>query len=255
MNTPSPFIFFTIVFIIWFLSKFIFVVKAGNVAVITTFGKVVEGRPLGPGLHIIIPIAQKYNLFNVKTQVITEEFTAYTNDTQLIKAKATVKYNLIGEKAGIVYETITNNNSAIYEKIVQPSLKKNTKAVISKFQINEIASSWENISNKIEDQVRAELDLEGFVKITSLDLTGLTIAEDYRNAIELKLIAEQTRLKAITEVNIAILEAEKFKKLKLELNDEILYKLMIDKWNGETSVIPGLNSKNDIPVIVDGKKK
>ena len=30
---------------------------------------------------------------------------------------------------------------------------------------------------------------------------------------------------------------------------------MIDKWNGHTSVIPGLNSKNDIPVIVDGKKK
>ena len=82
-----------------------------------------------------------------------------------------------------------------------------------------------------------------------LDITGLKIAEEYRAAIEQKQIAEQQLLRAKTEVRIAEQEARKFNTLNKALNEKVLYKLFLDKWDGQTQVVPGLGGGTP-PVIV-----
>ena len=67
--------------------------------------------------------------------------------------------------------------------------------------------------------------------------------------IEQKQIAEQQLLRAKTEVKIAEQEALKFETLNRGLNNRVLYKLFLDKWDGTTKVVPGINGGTP-PVIV-----
>ena len=148
-----------------------------------------------------------------------------------------------------IYSTIATGNAEIYERIIQPSLLKALKSVFSKYELVTIATDWNNISQIVETNASAELAKFDYVEVKGLDLTGLKIAEEYRSAIEQKQIAEQQLLKAQTEVKIAGQEAIKFETLNRGLNDRVLYKLFLDKWDGKTQVVPGLNGRMP-PVIV-----
>ena len=65
-----------------------------------------------------------------------------------------------------------------------------------------------------------------------------------------KQIAEQRLLKAETEVKIAEQEAIKFETLNKGLNEKVLYKLFLDKWDGKTKVVPPIRGGSTPPVIV-----
>ncbi len=227
----------------------VFVVPAGEVAVITTLGQVSEA-PRFPGLNLKAPFVQAVHFFNVRTQVRPEEFSSLTKDLQVIEATATIKYAVKQTEAPRVYSTISTGNEGIYARIIQPSLLKSLKSVFSKYELVEIATDWNNISSIVETSVAKELEKFDYVDVKGLDLTGLKIAEEYRSAIEQKQIAEQRLLKAETEVKIAEQEAIKFETLNKGLNERVLYKLFLDKWDGQTQVVPGLAGAGTPPVIV-----
>jgi len=228
----------------------IFVVPAGEVGVVTTLGKVSK-MPRLPGLNLKIPFAQSVHFFNVRTQVRPENFSSLTKDLQVIEATATIKYAVKQSEAPRIYSTIATGNDEIYERIIQPSLLKALKSVFSKYELVTIATDWNNISQIVETNASNELAKFDYVEVKGLDLTGLKIAEEYRSAIEQKQIAEQQLLKAETEVKIAAQEAIKFETLNRGLNHRVLYKLFLDKWDGKTQVVPGLNG--GIPPVIVGK--
>ena len=226
----------------------VFVVPAGQVAVITTLGKV-SSQPRLPGLNLKIPVIQTSHFFNVRTQVKPEAFSTLTKALQVIEATATIKYAVKTEEAPRIYSTISVGDDGIYSRIIQPSLLKALKSVFSKYELVEIATDWNTISSIVEESIAKELQKFDYVSVKGLDLTGLKIAEEYRSAIEQKQIAEQQLLRAETEVKIAEQEAIKFETLNKGLNEKVLYKLFLDKWDGQTQVVPGLGSGTP-PVIV-----
>ena len=233
------------------LLQALFVVPAGEVAVITTLGKV-SGLPRQPGLNLKLPLVQQAWPFTIRTQVRPEQFATLTKDLQVIQATATVKYALRPDEAGRVYSTIASSDRDVYPRIIQPSLLKALKSVFSQYELVTIASEWNDISSLVERTVAEELDKFDYVEVRSLDLTGLEIAEEYRAAIEQKQIAEQQLLRAQTEVKIAEQEALRYDTLNKSLDDQVLYKLFLDKWDGQTQVVPGLpgNTAGSPPVIV-----
>ena len=236
------------------LTQALFVVPAGQVAVVTTLGKV-SGGARKPGLNFKIPFVQNTYPFNVQTQVKPEKFESLTKDLQVIAATATVKYALKPEEAGRVFRTISYNDREIYNRIIKPSLLKALKSVFSKYELVTIASSWSDISELVEQTVADELTKFDYVDVQALDLTGLEIAEEYRAAIEQKQIAEQQLLRAQTEVKIAEQEAQRYETLNRSLDNQVLFKLFLDKWDGKTQVVPALpgTTGNGTPVIVNGR--
>jgi regulator of protease activity HflC (stomatin/prohibitin superfamily) len=226
----------------------VFVVPAGRVGVVTTLGKVAK-KPRLPGLNIKLPFIQSSHLFSIRTQVVPEKFSTLTKDLQVIEATATVKYAVKPDEAPRIYSTIAISDDDIYGRVIQPSLLKSLKSVFSKYELNTIATDWNTISSLVEKSVARELNKFDYVAVKGLDLTGLKIAEEYRSAIEQKQIAEQQLLRAKTEVKIAEQEALKFETLNRGLNNRVLYKLFLDKWDGTTKVVPGINGGTP-PVIV-----
>ncbi len=237
------------------LTQALFVVPSGQVAVVTTLGKV-SGGSRRPGLNVKIPLIQSVFPFDVKTQVQPEKFETLTKDLQVIKATATVKYSVKPSEAGRIFATIANRNSDVYQKIVQPSLLKALKSVFSQYELETIATEWNTISEKVGESVADELNTFDYVDVKGLDLTGLEIAEEYRAAIEQKQIAGQQLLRAKTEVEIAEQEALRYETLNKSLDNQVLFKLFLDKWDGRTQVVPGLPGagNSNPPVIVDGKR-
>ena len=226
----------------------VFVVPAGKVGVVTTLGRVAK-KPRTPGLNIKLPFIQSSHLFSIRTQVVPENFSTLTKDLQVIEATATIKYAVKPNEAPRIYSTIAISDDGIYSRVIQPSLLKSLKSVFSKYELNTIATDWNNISTLVEESVAGELNKFDYVAVQGLDLTGLQIAEEYRSAIEQKQIAEQQLLRAKTEVKIAEQEALKFTTLNRGLNNQVLYKLFLDKWDGKTKVVPGINGGTP-PVIV-----
>ena len=238
------------------LVQAVFIVPAGNVAVVTTLGKV-TGVPRQPGANLKAPLVQAVSLFDVRTQVRPEQFSTLTKDLQVIEATATVKYAMKPDQAGRVFETIATDNQQIYPRVIQPSLLKALKSVFSQYELVTIATEWNTISEIVQGKVTEELAKFDYVTVQGLDLTGLKIAEEYRAAIEQKQIAEQQLLRAQTEVKIAEQEAKRYETLNSSLDDQVLYKLFLDKWDGQTSVVPALPSSGlagGQSVIVNGRR-
>ena len=235
------------------LTQSLFVVPSGEVAVVTTLGKV-SGNPRKPGLNFKLPFIQSVFPFDVKTQVQPEQFETLTKDLQVISATATIKYAIKPTEAGVIFATIANRNTEVYRKIVLPSLLKSLKSVFSQYELETIATEWNTISEKIAEAVTEELNTFGYVEVQALDLTGLEIAEEYRAAIEQKQIAGQQLLRAKIEVEIAEQEALRYETLNKSLDDQVLFKLFLDKWDGRTQVVPALPGSNvgTPPVIVNG---
>ena len=184
-----------------------------------------------------------------------EEFSTLTKDLQVIEATATVKYAVRSEEAGRIYRTIASNDRDIYPRIIQPSLLKALKSVFSQYELITIATEWNDISAIVERTVAEELNKFDYVEVRSLDLTGLQIAKEYRAAIEQKQIAEQQLLRAQTEVKIAEQEAIRYDTLNRSLDDQVLFKLFIDKWDGRTEVVPALpGSAGGTPPVIVGRR-
>jgi prohibitin 2 len=238
------------------LSQAVFIVPAGNVAVVTTLGKV-TGVPRAPGANFKAPLVQAISLFDVRTQVRPEQFSTLTKDLQVIQATATVKYAMKPSEAGRIFETIATDNQQIYPRVIQPSLLKALKSVFSQYELVTIATEWNTISEIVQEKVAEELRKFDYVSVQGLDLTGLQIAEEYRAAIEQKQIAEQQLLRAQTEVKIAEQEAKRYQTLNSSLDNQVLYKLFLDKWDGQTSVVPALPGTGGAgaqSVIVNGRR-
>ncbi|EDY38493.1 band 7 family protein [Cyanobium sp. PCC 7001] len=238
------------------LSQTLFIVPAGSVAVVTTLGRV-TGMPRTPGANFKAPLVQATSLFDVRTQVRPEQFSTLTKDLQVIQATATVKYAVKPGEAGRIFETIATDDQQIYPRVIQPSLLKALKSVFSQYELVTIATEWNSISELVQEKVAEELRKFDYVTVQSLDLTGLQIAEEYRAAIEQKQIAEQQLLRAQTEVRIAEQEAKRYQTLNSSLDDQVLYKLFLDKWDGQTSVVPalpGVAGSGAPPVIVNGRR-
>jgi prohibitin 2 len=261
-NSPGPFnlsplpILAVVAALILLLGQIVFIVPAGNVAVVTTLGKV-TGSPRSPGANVKLPLVQSVSRFDVRTQVQPEQFSTLTKDLQVIQATATVKYAMKPNEAGRVYETIATDDAQIYPRVIQPSLLKALKSVFSQYELVTIATEWNTISEIVQDKVAEELRKFDYVTVQGLDLTGLVIAEEYRAAIEQKQIAEQQLLRAQTEVKIAEQEAKRYQTLNTSLDDKVLYKLFLDKWDGQTSVVPALPGNSTAggnPVIVNGRR-
>ena len=71
------------------LGQALFVVPAGEVAVITTLGKV-SGAPRQPGLNAKLPLVQQVWPFSIRTQVKPENFATLTKVSRC--STATIKY-------------------------------------------------------------------------------------------------------------------------------------------------------------------
>ena len=203
------------------------VVQAGNVRVLTQFGRTV-GVTFQPGLHIKIPFVQ--NTVNYSTRQVTYEtsdeaeiskanYTDYTVDTtsadgQQIKVKFTIRFAIDGKQAEWILNNIGTMNDLV-EKVVKAESRSYARNIPKKYTAEQLYSEQVFVlQEELSNTLRPIFDRNGII-LDEFLLRKIDFTDEYFNVLEDKQIAEE---RIVVEQNI--LEQEKIKKEQVIIQAE-----------------------------------
>ncbi len=198
----------------FFLSSFR-VISAGEVGVVTRFGKV-TGRVLNPGAHFVIPVVERVSNYNTKKiiyetsasdkqQYSDADYKDYpvdtnTEDGQQVDIFYTVRFNIDPTKAAWVAQNI-GPEIALVEKVVKTESRIWARNVPRRFTAETLYTGDGSIQvqNEIYDALKGTFEENGLV-LDSVGIREIKFTEQYIGAIEAKQIEA---VKVETEKNKA----------------------------------------------------
>lgn len=251
------FLFLGIIIVIALLVGFnnCYVVQTGEVAIISTFGKV--DKVEGEGLHFKIPFIQSKYFMETREQ--TYAFTnengrvleVSTKDMQSILVEITVQVSVSDPEK--LYKSFKGLQ---YERFIAPRTKEIIQATISKYTIEEFISKRTEISRIIFEDLKDDFSIYG-LNVSNVSIINHDFSDEYERAVEMKKVAEQAVETAKAEQEKLTVEAEN--KVKLaeyrlrekelqakanavesnSLTPQLLRKLAIEKWDGKLPQVQG----------------
>src|SRR5580658_637692 len=129
-------------------------VNTGHVGVLTLFGKVQGGEPLGEGIHLINPLKTN-NEMSIQTQTIKESANVPSSEGLMMSLDTSLIYHLNPDRAADVFQHI----GADYENIVvEPTLRSAIREATASHTANALyTGEREMVAKQIYDQVSAQL--------------------------------------------------------------------------------------------------
>lgn len=228
------------------------IVDAGHTGVVVTLGKVNEGV-LTEGMHIKAPFVQKVVKIDNRIVKLEVETEAFSKDLQTVSTTLAINYRVDSAKSYSLYKNIGAN----YEEVlVTPAVNEVLKAITAKYTAEESVTNRSLISDGLIEGLNEKLNDSGLY-VTDVNIINFDFSEAFITAIEEKQVAQQKLLKAETEKQTAITnaeaEAEATKiqadaeaaannKIKASLNDAVLKAKFYEKWNGELPQAMGSDS-------------
>ena len=237
-------------------------VDTGEVAVVKVLGEAKSVETAGTSFAFWL--TTKYDKYDAKVQNVDIVTAAYSSDAQTMDVQMTLQYQIMTDK---VLEIANQYGSlaALQTRIQSIAIEK-TKAILSSHKAMDIIADRASISPAVEIAIKDAIDEEYFVNVNTVVLTNIDFSDAFEQAVEEKMIAEQSKLraeyenetkvaqaKAEADAKIAAAEAEieiakaKAEALKIEaeaeaaanetiaasLTDIILEKIYADKWDGK----------------------
>lgn len=237
-----------IAIIIMFIN--VYTVKTGEVAIVSTFGKLSEIQ--GEGLNYKIPFIQSKYIMEIrertyifgKTDEMDTTIEVSTKDIQSIKLEFTVQASITNA------EKLYRAFSSKYEyRFIRPRVIEIVQANIAKYTVEEFVSKRAEISNLIFKNLKDDFKQYG-ISVSNVSLVNHDFSDEYEKAIESKKVAEQAVERAKAEQEKLKVEAEnqvklaeyKLKEKELQakanaiesnsLSPQLLRKLALEKWDG-----------------------
>jgi len=215
-----------IVVLLLLLNSFV-IVQAGNIRVLTQFGRTM-GVTFGPGIHIKIPFIQ--NTVNYSTRQVTYEtsdfpetsqssFPDYVVDTtssdgQQITLKYTIRFSIDGKQAEWILNNIGTMDNLV-EKVVKTEARSLSRNIPKKYTAAQLYSEQVfDVQEEIGSALKPIFEKNGII-LDEFLLRKIDFTEEYFNILEEKQIAEE---KIVVEQNI--LEQEKIKKEQVIIQAE-----------------------------------
>ncbi len=238
------------------------IVDAGHTGVVVTLGRV-NDTVLQEGMHLKAPFVQQVVKIDnriVKLEVDTE---AFSKDLQTVSTTLAINYRVDTAKSYSIYKNIGANYESV---LVVPAVNEVLKAITAQYTAEESVTNRSLISDGLVNGLNEKLNSIGLY-ITDVNIINFDFSEAFINAIEEKQVAQQQLLKAETEKQTAITnaeaeaattriraeaEAEANNKIKASLSDEVIRAKFYEKWNGELPDAMGVDS---VITSIDGSNQ
>jgi prohibitin 1 len=237
-------------------------VNTGHVGVLTLFGKVQGGEPLGEGIHLINPLKTN-NEMSIQTQTIKESANVPSSEGLMMALDTSLIYHLDPASAAHVFQTI----GADYEdKVVEKTLRSAIREATASHTANALyTGEREAVANEIQSKITTELAVYG-IKVESILLRDIQLPATLKAAIEAKQQAEQESLamnfrlqKETQEAQRKRIEAAGVRDFQQIVAQGITPSLL--EWKGieatenlakssNTKVVVIGNNKNGLPLIL-----
>ena len=226
-----------IVAVIVGLNSFV-VVDAGHTGVVVTMGKVNEGV-LQEGVHAKIPFVQSVEKIDNRIQKLEVNTEAFSKDLQSVKTVLAINYRVDTSKSYSIYKNIGSD----YENVlVVPAVNEVLKAITATYTAEQSVTNRALISDGLVKGLNEKLNNIGLY-VTDVNIIDFDFSEAFITAIEEKQVAQQKLLKAETEkqtkIKNAEADAEANNKINDSLTDKVIQNKKIEKWNGELPKVQG----------------
>jgi len=166
-------------------------IPAGNVGVLTLFGRVLTDETLPEGIHLINPLKSVQKL-SVQTQSLKESANVPSNEGLILALDTSLLFRLDKNMAAHVYQTVGDNYA---EKIVEPTLRAAIRAATSAHSANALyTNARELVQTQIQEELTKELAPRGVI-VENVLLRDVQLPAMLKTSIEAKKQAEQDALR------------------------------------------------------------
>ncbi|MDO5325786.1 MAG: SPFH domain-containing protein [Clostridia bacterium] len=177
-------------------------IDTGYTAIVTTFGKV-EDYTLEAGFHIKSPF-QEIILMDNREQKTPFSTQAFSSDIQQVDIVGSINYAINKSTAMTLFKEVGID---YFNKLVNPRMLENTKAVFSKYTAENLVSAREQLSIQIRDNLSREMERYG-ISIISVSIENIDFTDAFTDAVEAKQVAAQRKLQAEIEQEQKTMETE-----------------------------------------------
>jgi len=250
-------------------------VPTGHTGIVTTFGKV-EEKTFEAGVNFKSPV-QKVILMDNRNQKATIDLVCFSSDIQEVSIVYSLNYQIRKENAQDIYRTIGSN---YFDTVISPRIQESVKVIVAKYKAETLVSDRSKLSAEIQTNLTETLSRFN-IEVISTSVEDMDFTDAFTTAVEAKQVAEQNKLKAITEQEQKVLEAEAAakqkviaaqtdaetakiaadaaryakeqeaegnRKLQESLTDELIRYKEIEKWDGKLPEIYG-GADGVLPII------
>jgi regulator of protease activity HflC (stomatin/prohibitin superfamily) len=168
-------------------------VPTGHTGIVTTFGKV-ENYTLDAGIHFTAPWKSVVNMDN-RVQKATLDLMAFSKDIQEVRVKYTLNYQINKDNAQELYRNVGKD---YYDTVVTPIVAESVKAAASKYNAEGLVGDRNELTANIE-VILSESLKQYDIEVVSTAVEDLDFTDAFTNAVEAKQVAQQDKLRAITE--------------------------------------------------------
>ena len=230
------------------LNSFV-VVEAGHTGVVVTLGAVNEGV-LQEGMHLKAPFVQDVVKIDNRIRKLEVTTEAFSKDLQSVDTVLAINYRVDTSKSYSIYKNI----GADYENVlVVPAVNVVDTATTEIYTAEESVTNRALISEGLIVGLNEKLNDIGLY-VTDVNIIDFDFSDAFINAIEEKQVAQQQLLKAETEKQTKITnaqadaeavkikanaEAEANETISKSLTNQVIENKKIEKWNGELPRVQG----------------
>lgn len=219
-------------------------IDAGTVGVKLRNGAVVD--TLGEGLHVIIPVIETVVVFEARTQKQEVIADAASRDLQQIGTTVALNYRIDVAKVQKIYKEL---GTQYKDRVVIPRLQESIKTVTARFTAEELVTKRPEVREGILKEITAKLKDENVI-VEDVSIVNFGFSPQFTQAIEDKQLAEQRALKAQKDLErVKIEAAQQIAKAQADaesqrlqqqtLNELLLQKQFIEKWDGRLPSVMG----------------
>jgi prohibitin 2 len=178
------------------------IISAGHTGVQVTLGEV-NPVTLTEGLHFVNPVSQVKDV-NVQLQKAElKGASAGTKDLQVVHTDIVVNFRLHADKVPHIYKEYGLN---VDEKVLGPAINEAFKSVTAKYTSEELITKRAEVSEMIQSMLAAKVAPFN-IDVSGISLVNFGFSPEYQKAIEQKVIATQSKLKAEQDLERIKVEA------------------------------------------------
>jgi prohibitin 2 len=220
------------------------IVPPGNVGVQVTLGKTNLDNVLTEGVTFVNPISSVKNV-NVQLQrAELAQQNAGTKDMQQVHTDIVVNYRLTPNMVPTIYKEFGLN---VADKVLGPAISESFKTVTGQYTSEELILKREEVSGKILDRLQTKVQPFD-ITVSNISLVNFGFGKAYQDAIDAKMVATQSKLKAEQDLQRIEVEAKsriaqaegeakaiQIQAAAIQSNGGAQYVQLqwIDKWNGK----------------------
>ena len=191
-----------IIFVI--LTSSLKIVEAGNRGVLLKFGAVDTSVSLSEGLHFVLPFRDSIVPMEVRTQKIVESTTSASKDLQNVATEVALNYRINPDTVPILYKNIGLDYS---NRVIVPTIQESVKQVTARYNAEELITKRDQVKAEIQEQIEARLTPYNILTDT-ISITDFQFSDQFVQAVEAKVQAEQRALQAQNELRRIQIEAQ-----------------------------------------------